>query len=332
MTLSEPGPPVRRAAVVCRRPGTLKQLAQALGTAGIGFRPAVAPQLLPSAQLKEFDVAVVDLDVDVASSPESLAAATAAHCPDSPLVCIAGVHTRHRLLDALNHPQVCGIFPKLGSWIEAATPVPAGGIDEQELAVALRRVVAPEPLPEGPAGYLLGGASIAERVIGSGQERAQLMGELDALCERLGLSDEQQRRVRQVTEELVLNAIFEAPRDDAGAPKYAHHDRGEPLTLTAQEQVRVRWGTDGRALVVSVADRFGALDRRMVTSALARVLEYRSGAPDSAGVGLVTAFGASNQLVVQAARGRFTEVTAVIHIAGTTRASLLRGSSLLMLL
>ena len=39
-------------------------------------------------------------------------------------------------------------------------------------------------------------------------------------------------------------------------------------------------------------------------------------------------FGAANQLIVHGVAGKFTEVTAVIHIAGSNRAALTRGSTL----
>src|SRR5258706_1548862 len=121
MAQDRSGPPVRRAAVVCRHPGTLVQLGQSLGTIGIALRPAISPQLLPHAQSKEFDVVLLDLDIDSAATPEVLVATTAAQCPDSPVICVAGVHSRHRLLEALRHPRVAGVYPKLGTWIEAAS-------------------------------------------------------------------------------------------------------------------------------------------------------------------------------------------------------------------
>jgi hypothetical protein len=168
-------------------------------------------------------------------------------------------------------------------------------------------------------------------VIGSSGERDQLVLELDAFCNRLGLVEEKVRRVQVVAEELILNAVYEAPRDADGNPKYQGVDRQAPLTLAAQEQVRVRFGSDGRQLALSVADRFGSLDRNRVAEAMARGVEGQPRAQRAAtrGLGLAAAFAAANQLVFHRAARRFTEVTAAIYIAGSNRAALTRGSSLL---
>ena len=91
--------------------------------------------------------------------------------------------------------------------------------------------------------------------------------------------------------------------------------------------MRVRWGCDGRAFVVSVADRFGALERATVGAHIQRLLDARSprlgrgGAAQpttgGAGLGLVLTYSAANQLALQVSRGRFTEATAALHVAGS---------------
>jgi hypothetical protein len=106
------------------------------------------------------------------------------------------------------------------------------------------------------------------------------------------------------------------------------------VRLGAQAQVRVRWGCDGRTFVVSVTDRFGALQRATVASHIQRLLDARSprlgrgGTTGGAGLGLVLTFSAANQLAIQVSAGRFTEVTAALHVAGSNRAAVARGSSL----
>jgi hypothetical protein len=326
----------RRAAVVCRHPATQRQIAQALGTHGLTMRQALSPALLPRSTAREFDLVIVDLDIDPGAAPTTLVEAATAQCPGTPILAVAGAYTRHRLCEALAHPAIVGLYPKVGTWIEAAsgaTPGATEGPDEQDLAVTIRRLTHADATPPGPAPYLLGGTAIEERVVGSTSERDQLLAELDTLAERLGLADEKVRRLQVVVEELVLNAIYAAPRDSAGNAKYAAADRGTPLTLGAQEQVRVRFGVDGRTFALSVADRFGALTRAAVAQSLGKMFEQNA-ARDAGprGLGLIASFTSANHLVFHGTPGRFTEVTAILHIAGSNRAALTRGSSLALLL
>lgn len=330
--------PQRRAAVVSRHPATLRQVQQALGVAGLSMRQAIGPAFLPRSGRGEFEVVLVDLDLDPATPPQELVGAVAATCVDTPIVALAGVNTRQRLVQALRSEQVVGLMPKSGTWTEAAqaqaAQAPAEGPDEQELGVALRRLVAPSALPLGPQPYLLGGTPIEERVVGSSAEKEDVLQAVMAYAARFGLSDEKQRRIEVVTDELLLNAIYDAPRDAEGQPKYAAADRRVAVTLGAQAQVRIRYGCDGRVFVVSVNDRFGALDRKTVTAHVQRVIEARGPRPRAgeggAGLGLVLCYTSSNQLIVHASPGRFTEVTAAIYVGGSNRAAVARGSALLI--
>jgi hypothetical protein len=332
-------PEARRAAVVCRHPATLRPVTQALAAAGLTLRQVIAPGMLPRSQRGEFAMVLLDLDLDPATAPPSLVAPVAAACPGTPIVCLAGIATRQRLIESLAHPSVAAIVPKLGTWLEAQAavfPSTADGPDEQELGVLLRRLAAPAPIPHGPMPYLIGGTPIEERLIASTEEKDEALQSLLQLGGRLGLSDEKLRRVEVAADELLLNAIHDAPRA-AGA---ASSSRATVFALSAKEQVRLRFGTDGRSLALSVSDRFGALEREVVAAHIARVLEAGGPRPrpaagqegsstsGGAGLGLVLTFGAANQLIVHAISGKFTEVTAVLHIAGSNRAALTRGSAL----
>ncbi len=331
--MAEPSTGARRAAVVCRHPATLRQLAQSLGVAGLAMRQAIGPAFLPRTAKGEFEVVVLDLDIDPDAPPTTLIDAVVAACPGTPVVAIAGVNPRHRLVQALSAATVTAIVPKLGTWLESAAGAQiAEGADEQELGVALRRLINPTPIPQGPLPYLLAATPIEERVVGSSQEKDSVLGEVMHYAERFGLSDEKLRRIEVIADELLLNAIYDAPRDDQGQAKYATLDRRTPVSLGAQAQVRLRFGCDGRSFVVSVSDRFGALTRTILANHIARVLEARGprprGGTGGAGLGLVLCFTSSNQLIVHGSAGRFTEVTSVVHVAGSNRAAMARGSAL----
>src|SRR6185295_4221812 len=112
----------------------------------------IAPGMLPRSQPGEFELVLLDLDVDATLPVDLLLRSVGAACPDTPIVCLAGIAARERLIHSLADPSVAAILPKLGSWLE--TEPPSEGPDEQELTVLLRRFAA--RLPMGPSLYLLG--------------------------------------------------------------------------------------------------------------------------------------------------------------------------------
>jgi hypothetical protein len=71
-----------------------------------------------------------------------------------------------------------------------------------------------------------------------------------------------------------------------------------------------------------------------VAGSLQRLLDarsprlQRSGGGGAAGIGLVLAYTAANELALHVAAGRFTEATAALHVAGSNRAAVARGSGL----
>jgi hypothetical protein len=324
---------------VSRHPSTLKHVAQSLAVANLSSRQAIGPSFLPRSAPGEFELVLLDLDIDPQTAPPDLCVQVNAACKDTPIIVLAGINARHRLVQALAHPDVVGIVPKIGAWSESATiEAKLEGPDEQALGLALRRRIERAVQPVGPAPYLLAGTALEERLIGSSADKEETLAAIVADAARFGLSDEKVRRIETAADELMLNAVYDAPRDERGDALHANADRRTPVTLAAQAQVRTRWGCDGSTFVISVADRFGALDRATISAHVQRLLDARSprlgraapGQPSTggAGLGLVLTYSAANQLSLQISRGRFCEATAALHVGGSNRAAVARGSAL----
>jgi hypothetical protein len=322
-----------RGTVVSRHPASIRRIAQALGAVGIGVNHALSPAQMPKAGPGELKVAVLDLDVDPAAAPGALVRAVADFYPDIPLVVTAGVHAKKRLMATLECAPVRHVVPKLGGWLDLPPEQRSfEGPDEQDLAVALRRLFMPQPVPLGPQPYLIQGFSTTGAIVQSSNDKDAALGAVLELAEALELSDEKKRRIEVATEELLLNAIYDAPRDPTGKPTHSGLDRRTPVKLGSDQQVKLTYGCDGRNFVVSVADRFGALTRPAIVQSVVKLLDPRGARPapgvSGAGLGLMLVYSAANQLVAHAVAGRFTEVTAVMHVSGSNRTALARGSAL----
>ena len=324
-----------RGTVVTRHPATIRRVAQALGAVGVGVNHALSPAQMPKAAPGELKVVVLDLDVDPAADPLTLVRQVAEFYPAIAIVVTAGVRAKKRLLSTLASPAVRHVVPKLGGWRDLPPEQRSfDGPDEQDLAVALRRAFSDETAPLGAHPYLIQGFSTNEAVVQSTDDKDRALDAVMELAAALELSDEKKRRIEVAAEELLLNAIYDAPRDAAGTAVHAKLDRRTPVKLGADQQVKLHYGCDGRNFVVSVADRFGALARATVAAHIPRLLAARSprlgrpGTPGGAGLGLVLPYSAANQLALQVVRGRFTEATASLHIGGSNRAAVARGSAL----
>jgi hypothetical protein len=184
---------------------------------------------------------------------------------------------------------------------------------EWEVLMVARRLIAPCAPPPLPA-YLDWGYTGFEMPIGSTADRDAAVTRVTELVATL----QQPKRVGDVfaelTHELLMNAIYDAPIDSHGRPKYAL-DRKSNIVLEVEERATLRAGTDGTRLVLQVNDPFGRLERQHVVDALARGL---AGEMDQshggAGLGMMVCHNASSAMFFDVARSRHTEVTALLEL------------------
>jgi hypothetical protein len=323
----------RAAALVSKHGPTCRRVAQSLGAAGVHVRTTPFPGELPLDDLKDVVALLVDLDVAPAEPPAVLLAEARQAYPAVPILATAGIDARARLLEALCESDVHHVVPKRG-----ALTLPRGGMpvigslegpDEHDLFAAVRRLL-DGPESPGVTPYLLSGAPVHEVSVRSSDDKDRALDRIIAFAESMDLAGEKLRRVELAAEELLMNALYDAPRNADGGERHARMDRRLPVTLGADETVHMRYGCDGQTLAVAVADPFGSLTKRAVTDRLQKV---RDGIPKpsagvaGAGLGLVMTYSVANQLIFSVSPGRLTEVTAVLHVGGSNRAAQERGTA-----
>jgi hypothetical protein len=258
--------------VVTRHPATIRRVAQALGACGIGVNHALSTAQMPRAAADELAVVVLDLDIDPNAAPMALVNEVVEIYPHTPLVVVAGLHAKKRLLSTLPAPTVRHIVPKLGGFLDLPPDQRSfDGPDEQDLAVALRRIHA--DVPPGASPYLIPGFSTTETIIDSSNGKDHALESVLELANALELSEEKKRRIEVATEELVLNGVYDAPRGSDGKPLYAGVDRRTAVSLGESARVKLHYGCDGRNFVVSVRDPFGALERSAVVRSMLKLVE-----------------------------------------------------------
>ncbi|MEM6989579.1 MAG: hypothetical protein AAF721_03755 [Myxococcota bacterium] len=119
-----------------------------------------------------------------------------------------------------------------------------------------------------------------------------------------------------VTDELMTNALYNAPVDVDGRHRHATSSRQDRVELGSDEAITVRWVGDADCLGVSVSDPFGSLRVEQVRSFLAAHLRADERTPHrgpgGARLGLRLAFAAASRIICNIAPGQRTEIIAFV--------------------
>jgi hypothetical protein len=100
--------------------------------------------------------------------------------------------------------------------------------------------------------------------------------------------------VANAVDELLMNAMFDAPTDELGRPLFNSTARTAAIKLENKHSVEMHVGYDGRYVAVSAVDYFGSLDKNKLLSHISKIYteeEYKvKTAVAGAGIGLATVF------------------------------------------
>jgi hypothetical protein len=193
--------------------------------------------------------------------------------------------------------------------------------DERELIVTTEKILRREVF--GIERYFVPGVEAVSTTAVGSADKGRILDEAEAYAKRLGIRPRFVELFCAVTDELVTNALFNAPVDADGRRRYAHLSRADDVVLAGGERVEVRLCCDGRRLGVAAIDPFGSITQERVLDYLAKC--FRKGADQmdrkqgGAGLGLYYAFESLSHFVVNICPGRRTEMIGLIDIHGSYR-------------
>ncbi len=202
-------------------------------------------------------------------------------------------------------------------------------LDTEELTVTIAKLLRRDHF--GLDKYLPWGVDTYEVEVRDSRDKAQYVREVSNLASRLGCSDRLVELVETVVDELSTNAIFNAPRNADGVPRYAHLSRREAVALQDSECAGLTFAFDGRYFAVAQRDPFGALTRETVVTYLERCLKRT---PDQlpgaggAGMGLFRVYRVLSKLIFNIRPGELTEVIGLIDLRQSIKSLLTQPKSL----
>ena len=187
------------------------------------------------------------------------------------------------------------------------------GFDAREILTMLRKFS--DPNFAGVEKYLSYGASIQGLDIVDVSTKRSALERVEKSVSHLGNGAEEKRfqeyarRVSELVDELVLNAIFDAN------PAMRDVSRSLDFSLLQSEAVQVRWGFDGEVFAVSVRDYFGNLSKETIIEYLAEGHNSEKFWQDrkSAGLGFRLVFERMHQFIVNVEPGKMTEIICLLR-------------------
>lgn len=200
--------------------------------------------------------------------------------------------------------------------IEAPVSHLVGDLGSRELGITSEKLVSGDLF--GLEKYLASGTRVGERAINDEAGKRAAIAEICAWAESVGARRPIVHRLASVVDELLMNAMIDAPRESQPTLTYTPGGTIDPF----QQRAVLRWGSDGTQLAVSVTDGFGALRQRDVIDHVRRARDER-GRPNpddpGAGLGLYLVLANVASLIVNVDPQHRTEVICLFDLVRDSR-------------
>lgn len=194
-------------------------------------------------------------------------------------------------------------------------------IQAEEVVVTVEKIVRGDLF--GMEKYLTWGIEPEQERIRHSREKDAKLQRLEEFGDYLGLPSRLVALAKGVADEFIMNAVYNAPVDDAGNYRYAKRPRTERVDLLPHEEVTLRYACDGRHLAISVSDPFGSLTVSTIQRYLAKCFaggEDQIGCESAgAGMGFYYIFTSLSQFIINIDPGRTTEMIGLLDVSGSFR-------------
>jgi hypothetical protein len=208
---------------------------------------------------------------------------------------------------------------------------PMRALESRDLVVTVSKMIADGDVL-GMERYLAPALQDISLSLCDSREKDRVVDAVCAFAERVGCHPVVARSVGDAADELITNAIYNAPVDAEGRFCFAHLPRWTPVTLDSGKEAVVRCAFDGTRLCLSVRDYYGSLKPARLLDCLSRgvsmgddQVEHKVG---GMGVGLYQVFNFMHHLVVNIAPGECTEVMGLLYATRSYRQYSERAKSL----
>lgn len=164
------------------------------------------------------------------------------------------------------------------------------------------------------------GVRLYSMLVGDYQEKSQAIAAIGDFAQAMGVRRKYREQIDQCIDEMLMNALYDAPVGEDGKPLFADVPVRERVGLKVNEKAMVQYACDGERFAVSVRDAFGSLGKKTVLAYLEKCL-HASGAEQidrkagGAGLGLYLIANSATEITFHIFSGTATEVVCCFNLS-----------------
>jgi hypothetical protein len=280
----------KRAIVVSADKPFAKRLAAGLLAAGTTVETVASPEELPAGTLRA-ELVVVHLDAagKIAPYPPRLAAGAA-------LIAVIPTPSLELTVELLELPAVAGVLA-------------AASYQPPQLSAIASRLLYGDVF--GLEKLVPWGVKVYSLLVGDYQEKSVAISTVAEFAEAMGVRRKYLEAIEQCLDELLMNALYDAPVDEEGRAIFAEVDPHERTKMRTPRPVSIRYAATDDMFAIAVRDRFGRLAKNTILAYIEKCIKSPNQIDRKtygAGLGLYLVANAAATYVVNVAYGIATEV------------------------
>jgi hypothetical protein len=169
----------------------------------------------------------------------------------------------------------------------------------------------------GVAKLMTTGTVVQATIVNDAADKETCLRSIAEFIDRMRVPAALRARIEQCLDEMLMNALYDAPVDAHGNHVFAGVPTRRRITMRTQHGARVEYAADGTRIAISVRDAFGSLARETLVRHLHKSL-HREQAVDrkagGAGLGLYLMASEASGLYFDVVPGVATEVACVFTL------------------
>jgi hypothetical protein len=161
------------------------------------------------------------------------------------------------------------------------------------------------------------GTMIHSCLVGDYQEKSLCISQISDFAEQMGVRRKYRESIEQCVDEMLMNALYDAPVDEQGKPIFSDIPTKTRISLRLEQKVVVQFACDGHRFAVSVRDAFGTLERNTVLRYLHKCLHAEQQIDrkvGGAGLGLYLMVNSSTTVFFNVLPGVATEAVCTFNL------------------
>ncbi len=220
-----------------------------------------------------------------------------------------------RVVAILPKANLSGFVDVMQSSDRVAAMLVAEGLDVREVSAVATRILAGDIF--GLEKLLHWGTQVHSQLVGDYQEKSGCISQISEFAELMGVRRKYRESIEQCIDEMLMNALYDAPVDDQGQHIFSEIPTKTRISLRVEQKVVVQYACDGKQFVISVRDAFGTLERNTVLKYLHKCLHAEQQIDrkvGGAGLGLYLMVNSASTLLFNVLPGVATEAVCVFDL------------------